>query len=73
MGMGMAFLALGFLRCQRELVKPVELPIEQNGSKLDRTKEGARHAPTTPLSHNLTKALTTLLYGFFVFVSSACK
>ncbi|MFS8118939.1 MAG: hypothetical protein ACMG55_10670, partial [Microcoleus sp.] len=47
------------------LVKLAELSIEQNGSKLDRTKEGTIHAPT-PFSHRLTKALTTsnLNFGF---------
>jgi len=64
--MGMGFLALGFLQCQRELVKPVELPIEQNEQKLDRTKEGTIHAPT-PFSHNRTNAFVTSNLDFWFF------
>jgi len=63
--MGMAFLALGFLRIEKGLVKQAELPIEQNEYKLDRT---IRHnTRTNAIVSQANKGFCNLEPRFWIF------
>jgi len=66
----MGFLALGFLRIEKGLVKTVELPIEQNEYKLDRT---IRHKTrTNAILSQANKGFDNLKPEFWVYLRCAC-